>query len=117
MARASDARRRRMRQRTAQLRREIAAMELVATGTVNTRTKVCGKPTCRCAADAAARHGPYHGWFHREDGRLVHTTLNEEQAQRMREAIANYRRVQELLAQWEQETVAEILETIPPPKS
>ena len=104
----STAQRRRLRQRTAQLRRALARFDLLASGTVYTRYRSCGKANCRCALDPEARHGPYYQWSHREDGRAVHEIITAEQAEVLREAVANYHQVRELLAQWERETVAEI---------
>lgn len=42
-------------------------------------------------------------------GRLVHSVLSPEQATFLAQAIANYRDVQRLLADWERESAAEIL--------
>ena len=113
MTRTGRARRRRIRQRTVALRRELAALDFVATGTLHTRTKICGKPNCACASDPAARHGPYHEWVYREAGRQVCRMLSVEQAERVSDAIANYREVKELLARWQRETAAEILRAAP----
>ena len=90
--------------RIAHIRRQIAAMGLVAQGTVSKRTKVCGKANCRCADDPAARHGPYYEWTRREKGRYVHTVISAEQAKELDAAIDNHRRVLALLARWSIET-------------
>ncbi len=31
-------------------------------GAVSERYMKCGKPTCACQTDDAARHGPYYSW-------------------------------------------------------
>jgi hypothetical protein len=100
---------RRLRQRTAELRRQIQAMDYVSTGTLHSRTRPCGKPNCRCAGDTDAWHGPYHDWTRRKDGRLVHRAVTADQARLIRRAIANRREIDRLLAQWEAETVTELL--------
>lgn len=102
--------RRRLRQRTRELRRAIAALDFVASGTLHVRTKVCGRPNCHCAKDPNARHGPYHEWSRRQDGRLVHRVIPESLAPQVQQALHNHRRIQALLAEWEQETVKELLE-------
>ena len=84
-------------------------MDFLASGTVHTRTKVCGRMNCRCAVDPEARHGPYHEWSRRQEGRLVHSVITHEQARLFAKAIANYRELQRLLALWERETAEEIL--------
>jgi len=84
-------------------------MAFVSSGTLHTRTKVCGRKNCRCATDPDARHGPYHEWGRREQGRLVHHIVTPQQAKLVERAIGNYREIQRLLAEWERQTIAEIL--------
>jgi len=86
------------------IRRQIAAMGLVAQGTVSKRTKVCGRPNCRCAQDPQARHGPYYEWTRRENGRYVHTVISADQAKELVAAIDNHKRVLALLARWSIQT-------------
>jgi hypothetical protein len=85
---------------------EIARLGLICSGTLLQRTKTCGKPNCRCATDTQARHGPYYEWTWREGGKLRHKIVPAEKADLLREAIQNYRTVQELLGRWERETAA-----------
>ena len=94
----------RARARIAQIREELAAIELLCSGTLLKRMKTCGSPTCRCAHDPAARHGPYYEWGHMQSGKLVHRVVSAEQAEVLRQAIANYRRLKKLLRRWEAET-------------
>jgi hypothetical protein len=68
-----------LRARTQALRRAIAALDLLASGTVHVRTKVCGR------------------------------VVTPEQAKLLTEAINNHRKVQQLLDRRERETAAEIL--------
>ena len=86
------------------IRRQIAEMGLVAHGTLSKRTKVCGRPNCRCAQDPEARHGPYYEWTRRQKGRYVHTVISAEQAETLAAAIDNNRRVLALLDRWRAET-------------
>lgn len=99
-----------MRARSRGLRQAIATLDYLTSGTLLTRTKVCGRATCRCAVDPEARHGPYYEWTRRSDGRLVHYVVTPAQAELIALAISNYREVQRLLAAWERETAAEILQ-------
>jgi hypothetical protein len=93
----------------ATIRRRIARMELVCSGTLLERLKTCGKSNCRCAKDPEARHGPYHEWTRREGGRLVHSSVSREQARQLQRAIRNHREILALLKRWERETAAIIL--------
>jgi hypothetical protein len=97
-----------LRQSTQELRQRIQAMDGVLSGTVHVRTKVCGKPNCRCAQDPDARHGPYIEWSHRQGNRLVHRILTPEQAKLVQRAIANYRTIQDLLGLWERKTIGAV---------
>jgi hypothetical protein len=92
------------RSRIAKLRAELADTDYVCSGTLLERMKTCGSPGCRCAEDPAARHGPYYEWGHMKAGKLVHRLVSAEQAQLLRRAIANYRRLKKLLRLWEAET-------------
>lgn len=95
--------------RIAQLRQELERWDYICSGTLLRRTKVCGKPGCRCAVDPAARHGPYYEWGRLERGRLVHTQLTRQEGQRIAQAIRNYRSLRRLLAEWMRESVRAIL--------
>lgn len=92
------------RARIARLRQRLGTIEYLCSGTLVERMKRCGKPSCRCASDPQARHGPYYEWGHMHEGKLVHRSVSAEQAAVLRLAIANYRKVRELLRQWEIET-------------
>ena len=95
---------RQARLRIERIHARLGGIDYLCSGTLLERTKVCGKPTCRCAQDPAARHGPYFEWGHMKGGKLVHRQVSAQQAALLRLAIDNYRRVQQLLRDWELET-------------
>jgi hypothetical protein len=98
------------RARIAALRAELARLDDdLCTGTLLRRTKVCGKPECRCGRDPAARDGPYYEWGRLERGRLVHTQVTLYEAQRIGRAIENYRTLKCLLGRWTREPVRAIV--------
>jgi len=82
----------------------VSAVQYLSSGTLLKRTKLCGNPRCHCATDPAARHGPYYEWSYLKAGKLRHRTLTPRQAQLMRLAIGNYRKVKKLLRAWEVQT-------------
>jgi hypothetical protein len=84
-------------------------MDFVASGTLHVRTKTCGKKNCQCATDPSKRHGPYHEWSWRKNGKLHHKTVTPEQARLLKLAISNHREILTLLHRWEDETTKEIL--------
>ena len=92
------------RARIARLRERMGVIEYLCSGTLTERMKRCGKAGCRCATDPNARHGPYYEWGHMHEGKLVHRTVSAQQADVLRLAIANYRKVRTLLREWEAET-------------
>ena len=79
-------------------------MDYLCSGTLLKRMMKCGKASCRCQQDPAARHGPYYEWGHMHDGKLVHRYVSPEQADVLQQAITNYRSVQQLLRTWESQT-------------
>lgn len=91
------------------IKRRITAIDLVGSGTLLQRTKVCGKPSCRCANDAAARHGPYYEWNRRLQGRLHHRAVTPERARVITGAMNDYQRLLALLEDWEHESARIIL--------
>jgi hypothetical protein len=99
-----DPRLRQVQARLARIREAIQAVDYLCSGTLLRRTKLCGKPGCRCAQDPAARHGPYYEWGHMKGGKLVHRMVSTRQAALLRAAITNYRTVRRLLRAWEAET-------------
>lgn len=84
-------------------------MGYVCSGSITIRTKVCGKPGCRCAKDPSARHGPYYEWTRRVDGRLLHSVVRPEEAELLAAGIENYRAILDLLKQWEGITAEEAI--------
>ena len=91
-------------ERIARIRDTISRIDYLCSGTLLQRTKVCGKPGCRCAQDPSARHGPYFEWGHMRGGKLVHRTVSPEQATILQLAIANHRKAKKLMQAWEEET-------------
>ena len=90
--------------RISSARKDLAAMDYLCSGTLQKRMMKCGKATCRCQKDPAARHGPYYEWGHMKDGKLVHRYVSPEQAAVLQQAITNYRKAQKLLRTWQSET-------------
>lgn len=91
--------------RIADLRARIAAIDYLCSGTLSHRTKTCGQRSCRCHQEPAARHGPYFEWTRLSHGKLVHRAIAPDQADRLRQAIANFRMIRALLVRWERETL------------
>jgi len=95
----------RQRARIAEIKQQILALDLIVSGTLNRRTKVCGKPGCRCATDPEARHGPYYEWGRIDGKRRTSTTVSPEKGRRLQVALRNQRRLKTLMRRWERESV------------
>lgn len=96
------------RERIEEIKRQILDLDLIASGTLVRRTKVCGKPGCRCATDRDARHGPYFEWGRIERGRRTSTTVTPAKARQLKRALRHQRRLKALLRRWEQASVSAI---------
>ena len=93
-------------QRIAALRRVgLTPFDYVCTGTVSRQMLPCGKSSCRCKHDPAARHGPYYYWGRRRGGRLVRMLLAPEEVRIIQRGLRNYRAVMRTVRRWEDETV------------
>ena len=102
--------------RIERIRTSLVRFELLCSGTLSERMMKCGKPNCRCAADPAARHGPYYEWSRMRAGKPTRRYVSPQQAHILREAIDNYRLVKELLREWEENT-ERLIDSIQPPQA
>ena len=105
---------RKIRSRTGDIRKALNALDYVASGTLHTRMKRCGRPNCRCAKDPKALHGPYYEWNRWIDGKLVHRIISAEQAAIVARALENLKEAKHLLSLWELQTAEEILDNRAP---
>jgi len=104
------------RERISRIHSTLTQIDYLCSGTLHTSSMTCGKPSCRCNVDPAARHGPYYRWGHMKTGKLVRRYVSLAQAQALRKAIANYRKMKKLIRAWETETERLInAETTPNP--
>lgn len=92
------------REHISRIRHALVEIDTLCSGTLLKRMMKCGKASCRCQQDPAARHGPYYEWGHMKAGKLVHRYISPAQAVLLHQAIANYRKVKKLLRAWETET-------------
>lgn len=76
---------------------ELSRMGYVCSGTVMSLYRRCGKSGCGCNEDPQMRHGPYHIWTRKENGKTVTRSLSKEQADECIEYIENYRRMENII--------------------
>jgi len=84
-----------------QVKQELAALGEMRPGALSEQYNVCGNPTCRCKDKKnPQKHGPYYQlsytWRKRSTSEFVRT----EDADAVREQLANYRLFKELTDKW-----------------
>jgi hypothetical protein len=97
------------------LRQELVSLAtktgFTVPGSLQTRFFECTRQNnCRCHEDSAKRHGPYHYWSRKVAGKLVATSLSEEQLVLVRESIENGRRLDRLVKQMHEESMRAVAE-------
>ena len=89
-----------LQRRIEQIKAEIATLGPLRPGTLSRQYNVCGTPGCRCKADPAQRHGPYHQLSYTWHGRSRSEFVRESELVRVQAQLRAYARLRELLDQW-----------------
>ena len=95
--------------RAAAIAAEIAALAAAGfalPGTLADRMTRCGYPGCRCHADPPQRHGPYHQWTRKKNGKTATRILSDEQLADYGPWFDNHRRLRELVTELEELSLA-----------
>lgn len=71
------------------LKQRLLAVGIAIPGTIHALYARCGSPSCPCAKDDTKRHGPYHRWHYRDNGRLVAKGIDPDMLSLFREWIQN----------------------------
>ena len=70
-------------------------------GSLSEQFNVCGNPGCRCKdPQDPQRHGPYYQLSYTWRGKSSTRFVRQEGVAKMREKVANYKRMQELVKEW-----------------
>ena len=83
------------------LKQSIAEIGPIRRGSVMRRLMPCGRAGCRCQATPPKLHGPYYDWTRKVKGKTVTVRLTKEEADLLREWIANGRKLNKIVAQME----------------
>jgi hypothetical protein len=79
------------------IRAELAEIGDMRPGTLVSRFRKCGKPTCHCAKDGSLGHGPSWALTWKVDGKTVAKIIPEGPAvEQTKEHISEFRRFREL---------------------
>ncbi len=90
-----------LQQRIAQIKRELSALGALHPGSVSEQYNICGTPGCHCKDERNPRkHGPYYQLSYGWRGKSSSLFVRADQVRAMREKVANYRRLQQLVKEW-----------------
>ncbi|MGH3592162.1 MAG: DUF6788 family protein, partial [Pseudonocardiaceae bacterium] len=81
----------------AEITARLADVSFALPGTLADRMTRCGYPGCRCNADPPQRHGPYHQWTRKKNGKTATRILSGEQLADYGPWFGNHRRLRELI--------------------
>ena len=90
----------------AEITARLADVSFALPGTLADRMTRCGHPGCRCHADPPQRHGPYHQWTRKKNGRTATRILTDDQLADYGPWFDNHRRLRELIAELEELSLA-----------
>ena len=89
-----------------QLKAALAEIGIVLRGSVTERYMPCGRAGCRCQATPPRLHGPYVQWTTKVEGKTRTVRLRPEEVPLYREWIANGRKLDQIIRDWEQTGLA-----------
>jgi len=90
----------------AEITARLADVSFALPGTLADRLTRCGYPGCRCRADPPQRHGPYHQWTRKKNGKTATRILSDDQLADYGPWCSNHRRLRELITELEELSLA-----------
>src|SRR5206468_7889004 len=87
-------------ERIQSIKREIVALGDLRPGALSMQYNICGNPSCRCKAAPPIKHGPYPQVSFTWRGKSTSQFVREDDVQEVRQQLANYHRLRELVDEW-----------------
>ena len=85
----------------ARLQRQLLELGSLHPGSISEQYNVCGTPGCQCKDPKKPRkHGPYYQLSFTWRGKSSTRFVRPESVAEMRQKVANYKRLRELVNQW-----------------
>jgi len=84
----------------------IASTGMVLPGSITQRRTRCGRRNCACHADPPRKHGPYHQWTRKKNGKTATRILSDDQLADYGPWFDNHKRLRELVAELEDLSLA-----------
>jgi len=79
------------------LQKEFIQIGYICCGSIMSLYRRCGKPNCGCKDDLEMRHGPYHIWTRKKNGKTVTRSLSKKQAEHCLEYIQNLKKMEKII--------------------
>ena len=87
--------------RIARLQQQLLEVGPLHPGSITEQYNVCGQAGCRCKdPKKPQKHGPYYQLSFTWQGKSSTRFLRPEQVEPMRQKVANYKRLRELMNEW-----------------
>jgi hypothetical protein len=87
--------------RITEIKRELSELGPIHPGSVSEQYNICGTPGCHCKDPTnPQKHGPYYQLSYGWRGKSSSLFVRVERVGLMREKVANYKRMQELVKEW-----------------
>src|SRR5437867_656834 len=87
--------------RIARVQRQLLELGPLHPGSISEQYNVCGQAGCRCKdSQKPQKHGPYYQLSFTWQGKSSTRFLRPEQVESMRQKVANYKRLRELMNEW-----------------
>jgi hypothetical protein len=85
----------------AEIKQKLSELGPLHPGSVSEQYNICGTPGCHCKNEKNPRkHGPYYQLSYGWRGKSSSLFVRADQVGAIREKVANYRRLQELVKEW-----------------
>jgi hypothetical protein len=85
----------------AKLQRQLLELGALHPGSISEQYNVCGTPGCQCKDPKnPRRHGPYYQLSYTWRGKSSTRFVRPEGLGEMRQKVANYKRLRELVNEW-----------------
>jgi hypothetical protein len=82
------------------IKAQLANLGDLRPGSLSQQYNVCSTPGCRCKAEPAQRHGPYHQLSYTRRGHGHTETVAPQHLGGVQAQIANYHRLRDLIDCW-----------------
>ena len=79
------------------LKERITRLGLAIPGTIRETYLLCGKASCACAVNSAARHGPYYLWNRKVNGKLTSKSISKDKLPLYESWLENRRLLEEIV--------------------